>query len=109
MAEPGTPRAKDAPSPPPPLAPIQEQSFKREVKLCKKRGKSMNKLRDIIESLCNHEILDPKHRDHQLGGRWKDYRDCHIEPDWVLIYKKTAKHLVLARTGTHADLFGKQR
>jgi mRNA interferase YafQ len=49
--------------------------------------------------------LEPRHRDHPLAGDWKDYRDCHVEPDWLLIYMREGGKLILARTGTHSDLF----
>ena len=67
----------------------------------------MGKLREIIELLCNHRPLDFKHKDHDLSGVWKDFRKYHIEPDWLLIYQKTRRQLILARTGTHAELFSK--
>jgi mRNA interferase YafQ len=65
----------------------------------------MEKLRAVIQRLCAHRRLDPKHRDHALGGQWKGWRDCHVEPDWILIYREEAGKLELGRTGTHSDLF----
>jgi mRNA interferase YafQ len=65
----------------------------------------MAKLRAVIETLCQRQPLAPRHQDHPLGGDWKGWRDCHVEPDWVLIYKATETTLILGRTGTHADLF----
>ena len=70
----------------------------------KKRGKDMEKLRTVIETLCAHERLEPKHRDHAPSGEWQGWRDCHIEPDWILIYREEAGKLELGRSGTHADL-----
>ena len=64
----------------------------------------MDKLRAVIESLCHHRPLDARHRDHGLSGNWKGWRDCHLEPDWVLIYKREAGNPILGRTGTHDDL-----
>lgn len=64
----------------------------------------MAKLRVVIETLVVRRPLDARHRDHALAGPWVGYRDCHVEPDWVLIYQATDDELRLARTGTHADL-----
>jgi len=64
----------------------------------------MNKLRVVVETLSNRNPLDPSYRDHALSGEWKGWRDCHLEPDWVLIYKQTTGGLILGRTGTHSDL-----
>lgn len=65
----------------------------------------MAKLRAVIETLCSRTPLAASHRDHALVGDWQGWRDCHIESDWVLIYKATETELVLGRTGTHADIF----
>ena len=64
----------------------------------------MDKLHAIVRSLRTHQPLNAKHKDHALTGDWKGWRDCHVEPDWVLIYMKKADKLVLGRTGTHSDL-----
>ena len=61
--------------------------MKRDIKLMKKRGKDLNKLEDILTKLAKMETLSEKNKDHQLIGEWKDFRECHIEPDWLLIYK----------------------
>ncbi|HTV81913.1 MAG TPA: type II toxin-antitoxin system YafQ family toxin [Acidobacteriaceae bacterium] len=79
--------------------------FRRDVKLAEKRGKDMAKLREVIVLLARGEALPPRYRDHPLGGEWKHYRDCHIEPDWLLIYRIEAADLYLVRTGSHSDLF----
>jgi mRNA interferase YafQ len=79
--------------------------FRRDVKLAEKRGKDMAKLREVIVLLAGGEALPPRYRDHPLGGEWKHYRDCHIEPDWLLIYRIEAADLYLVRTGSHSDLF----
>jgi mRNA interferase YafQ len=102
-------KAKPPPQQPPPLQVSTAAGFKRELKLCKKRGKDLEKLCVIIEELRHRRPLDPKHEDHALGSNWKDFRDCHIEPDWLLIYQVTGMELRLSRTGTHADLFGEKR
>jgi len=79
--------------------------FKRDVKLAEKRGKDMAKLRSLVLLLAEGAPLPPRYRDHALSGDWKHFRDCHIEPNWLLIYKIDGNDLYLTRTGTHADLF----
>lgn len=79
--------------------------FRRDVKRMEKRGKEFSELRRVIEMLAAGEPLEPRHRDHPLSGGYAGSRDCHIEPDWVLIYERTRTELVLVRTGTHTDLF----
>jgi mRNA interferase YafQ len=76
------------------------------VKRQQKRGKSLEKLHAVIEALRTRGPLAPKHKDHPLGGQWRGWHDCHIEPDWVLIYRKDQASLTLGRTGSHSDLFG---
>ena len=87
------------------LNPVRSARFRRDVKLAERRGKDMAKLREVIRLLTEGSPLPPRYRDHSLGGDWKSYRDCHIEPDWLLIYKIDDDDLLLARTGTHSDLF----
>ena len=70
-----------------------------------KRGKDLAKIKTVIDLLLAEAPLPPKNRDHQLGGNWSGRRDCHIEPDWIFIYKPTDDELLLERTGTHSDLF----
>ena len=84
-----------------------QTSFKKDVKLAKKRGKDLEKLKAVIEKLVANEPLGPKHRDHELVGNYKYYRECHIEPDWLLIYKLEEDMIIFVRTGTHSDLFKK--
>jgi mRNA interferase YafQ len=81
-------------------------AFSRDLKRAGKRGCDLERLRDVIERLRVGADLEPRHRDHALSGDWKGWRDCHIEPDWLLIYRvdEDAGELVLGRTGTHADL-----
>ena len=83
----------------------QTTQFTRDVKRMRKRGKDIEKLKSIILRLARGECLEPKSRDHPLIGPWKDCRDCHVEPDWILIYSTNVDHLRLERTGTHNDLF----
>lgn len=79
--------------------------FRKDYRQCLKRGYDIEKLDTEIESLAAGRKLDPRYRDHSLLGEYKDCRECHIEPDWLLIYSLTRTELVLIRTGTHADLF----
>ena len=81
--------------------------FKKDYKRIRKQNKNIIKLRRIIDKLLSEEKLDFRYKDHQLSGVFKNYRDCHIEPDWILIYKKTEKILILERTGSHSELFQK--
>lgn len=71
----------------------------------KKRGKNLNKLRELLYFLTEEKPLSIKLRDHLLVGNYVGRRECHIEPNWLLIYKKEGDTLILERTGTHADLF----
>ena len=81
--------------------------FKNDLKLAKKQNKNIDKLFIVIEKLANQEKLDDKYRDHSLIGEYKGLRECHIEPDWLLIYyiENNTLTLVLARIGSHSDLF----
>mgnify|MGYP000995513228 CR=1 FL=1 len=81
--------------------------FKKDLKLLKKQGKNIKKLLEVIEILADGEQLDSKYEDHSLIGNYKGYRECHIFPDWLLIYKYEEDILVLtlARTGSHSELF----
>ncbi len=83
----------------------QTTQFSRDIKKMRKRGKDLTKLRSIVNSLACDKKLDLKHCDHALVGRWHLSRDCHIEPDWILIYTIHGNSLRLERTGTHNDLF----
>ena len=85
--------------------PVSGAHFRRDVKLAKKRGKDMAKLREVILLLIEGVPLTARYKDHPLGGDWKRFRDCHLEPDWVLIYKIDGDDPHLVRTGTHSDLF----
>jgi mRNA interferase YafQ len=79
--------------------------FKRDVKRAAKRGKEMHKLREAIDLLLTGAPLPASYRDHSLRGNWIGWRDLHIEPDWLLIYRIAHGRLELAASGTHADLF----
>ena len=80
--------------------------FKKDFKLCVKRGYKMPLLQQAIDTLRIPAPLPAKNTDHTLTGNYAGYRECHIAPDWLLIYKQIGNELRLDRTGTHADLFG---
>jgi mRNA interferase YafQ len=80
--------------------------FDKDAALAVRRGCNTGKLRSVIELLSTHQPLPSEFKDHPLKGDWKEYRDLHIEPDWLLIYKRDEGNLWLVRTGSHADLFG---
>jgi len=73
----------------------------------KKRGKDLSKLQHIVKKLAHGATLPPKNKDHALIGSWKPSRDCHVEPDWLLLYTTDDDSLRLERTGSHSDLFKK--
>lgn len=81
--------------------------FKRDLKLAHKQGKDTSLLFAVIDRLANGEPLDAKYRDHSLTGNYKDCRECHIEPDWLLVYEVIDDTLVLMlyRIASHAELF----
>lgn len=83
--------------------------FKKDYKLAKRRGKKMELLNKTIELLSNGEDLPENYYDHSLSGNWAGHRECHIQPDWLLVYyfEDDILVLTLARTGSHSDLFSK--
>ncbi len=81
--------------------------FKKDYKRIKKQNKNLNQLQAVIEKLVAGKKLEPKYRDHRLPGNWNDHRDCHIEPNWILIYRIENEELILERTGSHSELFKK--
>jgi mRNA interferase YafQ len=85
--------------------PAYTKRFERDIKLMKRRGKNLDKLKIIIRSIVAQEPLDAIHQDHKLIGNWKGRRACHIESDWLLIYLAETDRVVFERTGTHSDLF----
>lgn len=82
-------------------------NFKQDYKLVQKRGYKIELLQEIVALLANGEPLPEKNRDHALTGNYKGFRECHIQPDWLLIYQLSGEDLILflTRTGTHSDLF----
>lgn len=79
--------------------------FLRDLKLARKRGKDLGKIETVINALARGTKLPPKHRPHLLVGDMKGLRECHVDPDWLMIWDETDEAIVLIRTGTHADLF----
>ena len=81
------------------------KQFGKDYKLAMKRGLAVEALDTVIGTLLAEKPLSAKYRDHNLSGNYKNYRECHIQPDWLLIYRIANTVLVLYRTGSHADLF----
>lgn len=80
--------------------------FKKDYKKIKKQGKNLLLLETIIDKLANGKLLDQKYRDHALQGKYNDCRECHIAPDWLLIYSHSnSPYILLIRTGSHSELF----
>ena len=84
---------------------IYEKQFSKDIKKLKRQGKNMQKLLDSMSLLVEERNLAPKHRNHKLIGNYNGYWECHVEPNWLLIYKKTSTEIILARTGSHSNLF----
>lgn len=80
--------------------------FRKDVKKLAKRGKKLAKLWDIVEALAAQQALPARCKPHILSGDWAGFWECHIEPDWLLIYRMTEDSLILIASGSHADLFG---
>jgi len=87
------------------LIPSYTGQFAKDLKRVLKRGKSHEKIRDVIKKLINEERLGGRYKDHRLIGNYKGRRECHIDPDWLLIYKKMEGEIIFERAGTHSDLF----
>ena len=87
------------------LKPVNKNKFEKDLRLAVKRGKSLEKLKKIMRTLVEQKPLENKYRDHSLKGEYTDCRECHIEPDWLLIYMITDDSIIFIRTGSHADLF----
>lgn len=84
----------------------QPNTFKRDYKRIRRQGNKLSNLRQVITKLANLEILESKYRDHKLSGNYVGKRECHIEPNWLLIYEITEYELRLHDTGSHSELFG---
>jgi mRNA interferase YafQ len=88
------------------LEPTFKKLFSKELKLMEKRHKNIYKLRDVMNMLIQEIPLPPKHENHPLYGEYKGWWECHVEPDWLLIYRvdKENRRVIFYRTGTHSDL-----
>jgi len=87
--------------------PIYHGKFKRDLKKAEQRGYDMDKMREAIRLLVTDAPLPDRYKDHAMKGDWITYRNAHVAPDWILLYKKEGDdRIIFARTGTHSDLFG---
>lgn len=84
---------------------VYDNYFKRQLKNCQKKRYNMEIFQTVLKVLVMGKTLPVKYKDHSLSGKWKGYRECHIEADWLLIYQMTDEELILAATGSHDDLF----
>lgn len=87
------------------LHPITTNRFEKDYVRQNKRGKELAKLKAIMLRIIREEALPLKNRDHLLSGNWSNHRECHVEPDWLLIYRIDGESVIFERTGSHADLF----
>ena len=89
------------------LSIVPSNQFKKDLKLARKRGLNLALLSVVVDTLAAQQSLDAKYRDHSLTGDYRGFRECHIEPDWLLVYRTEEEQLelFLFRTGTHSDLF----
>ncbi len=87
------------------LIPVYTTRFDKDLKRMQKRGCDVAKIKAAIILLINEKPLDERMKDHLLKGNFKDRRECHLEPDWLLIYRLDENKIIFERTGTHADLF----
>ena len=87
------------------LKPFYSKRFDRDLKRMLKRGKAAEKIKDVIRKLIDEEKLDQRYKDHPLRGDYKGSRDCHVETDWILIYRIHGNQIQFLRTGSHSDLF----
>jgi mRNA interferase YafQ len=84
---------------------VRKSQFKKDFKKLRSAGRDLGRLAETIRRLQNEEPLPEAMRDHLLTGNYKDHRECHLAPDWLLIYRTTETELVLVRTGSHSELF----
>ncbi len=85
--------------------PSYTTQFERDLRLQQRPGKDIAKLKQVLAALIDEEPLAERHRDHLLKGNFRDRRECHVEPDWLLIYKLNDDEIIFERTGAHSDLF----
>jgi mRNA interferase YafQ len=86
-------------------APVYTRQFEKDIKKAGKRGKNLEKLKIIARTLIEGKKIDPIHKDHPLVGDYSGRRECHVESDWLLIYKIERERIIFERTGSHSDLF----
>ena len=84
---------------------VPTRQFQKDLTKASKRGKNLDKIGLVIDCLADQKSVPLRHKDHVLTGNYLSHRECHVEPDWLLIYKVTEEELILVRTGTHSDLF----
>lgn len=84
---------------------ILTTQFEKDIQKAKKQKKNIDLLLDVIDKLLKQKPLDAKYRNHRLKGSYHQHLECHIQPDWLLIYKKTEKELICERLGSHSELF----
>lgn len=86
---------------------VLSNQFKKDLKSAQKRGYDLAVLNAVVDKLASCETLEAKYRDHNLTGKYAGFRECHIQPDWLLVYRIEDKEIILflSRTGTHSDLF----
>jgi len=87
------------------LKSIHKKKFEKDIKRLRRQGKDLNKIKSVMNCLVSETPLDHKLRDHALKGEFSDCRECHIEPDWLLIYLVTDDSIIFIRSGSHAELF----
>lgn len=85
--------------------PFYSSQFKKDIKLAHKKGLDLAKLETLMDLLLSGQPLPPRYKDHALKGKWENFRDAHITPDWILIYQIDADTVYFSRAGTHSDLF----
>ncbi len=90
-----------------PLIIRQSTQFRRDVKRLLRGGVDLSKLEVVVTVLVSQQTLEDRFRDHPLIGNWKGHRECHIQPDWLLVYRVKDQELQLVRTGSHSELFGR--
>jgi mRNA interferase YafQ len=89
----------------PPLKPGRTNAFKKDLDRCKRRGCDLDVARVVMGRLIHREVRESSFRDHPLRGEWAGHRECHLDPDWLLIYRIEGDEITFERMGTHADLF----
>lgn len=80
-------------------------AFERDLRRVRKQGRDLDKLETLVDLLQNRQPVPPRNHRHPLRGQWSGHWDCHIAPDWLLLYRETERALILVRTGSHAELF----